>query len=277
MTPVFILSYFVDYTEFSAVSSDRLKGFVNAGGKLLATGTSGLKDGQFAFDFGCRYLGESKYLPSYLRLNYAPNFPCADAVVYSKRYQIESDATTVLAYGLDPFFNRTAEQHCSHLHTPANPASATPGITRGKDGIYVGWDIFTAYKNYGSITTKLAVLPLLDELLGDQKTVTTEMPAQGIVTLFNQQNASRYVLHLLYVSPVRRGGRIPASKNENIEIIEDIVPIFNISVTVNVNDGIKAVRIVPDGMEVPFTKVGKKVSFVVPKIDCHTMIELSYE
>ncbi len=255
--------------------STRIKAFVHAGGRLLASGKSGLHNGQFAFDFGSRYLGESEYFPSYLRLDYASDFPGADTVVYAKRYQIASGGGSVLAYGLDPYFNRTAQRHCSHLHAPVNPASAAPGITRGKDGIYVGWDIFTAYKDYGSITTKLAILPLLDELLGDQKTVTAGMPAQGIVTLCKQPDSNRYVLHLLYAAPVRRGGRIPASRNENIEVIEDLVPIFDVPVTVHVKEEIRAVRIVPEGMELPFAKAGDQVSFVVPKVHCHTMVELS--
>lgn len=256
--------------------ANRLREFVKAGGKLLATGTSGLLNGQMAFDLGCHYLGESDYYPSYLRLNYAENIPNADAVVYAKRHRIACEDNAVLAYGLDPYFNRTAEHHCSHLHAPADPQSAAPAIARGEDGIYVGWDIFTAYKNYGSITTKLSILPLIDELLGDEKTVKTGIPAQGIVTYFNQPTENRYVLHLLYASPVRRGGRIPASRNENIEVIEDLIPIFDIPVCVQIHDEVVSVRIVPEGIALPFERSGNKISFIVPQIYCHTMVEVSY-
>lgn len=254
----------------------RLKEFVDAGGKLLATGSSGLLNGQFAFDFGCRYLGPSDFYPSYLRLDYAADFPNADTVVYAKRHRIACDDGAVLAYGLDPFFNRTAERHCSHQHAPADPESATPAISRGKDGIYVGWNIFTAYKNYGSITTKLSILPLLDELLGSEKTVEVKMPYQGVVTYFDQPAEHRHVLHMLYATPVHRGGRIPASRNENIEVIEDLTPIFDIPVSLRVQGEVASVRVVPDGAALPFERVGDKISFTVPKICCHTMIEISY-
>lgn len=254
----------------------RLKEFAGAGGKILASGSSGLLDGQFAFDFGCRYLGESEFYPSYLCLNYSEDFPGADVVVYAKRHRIACDEGAALAYGLDPFFNRTAERHCSHLHTPADPESKTPAISRGRDGIYVGWDIFAAYKNYGSITTKRAILPLIDELLGHGKTVDSGMPAQGIVTCYEQPAESRYVVHLLYGSPVRRGGRIPASRNENIEVIEDLIPIFDVPVSVQVPNEIVSVRIVPEGVELPFEKVEDRITFTVPCIFCHAMIEICY-
>jgi hypothetical protein len=46
-----------------------------------------------------------------------------------------------------------------------------------------------------------------------------KLPAQGVTTLQFHQEHQRYVNHLLYASPVRRG--------KSIEMIEGIIPIHN--------------------------------------------------
>ena len=72
----------------------------------------------------------------------------------------------------------------------------------------------------GSLILKKTVCHALDLLLGEDKTLTTNLPAQGIVTLMDQPRESRLVNHLLYAAPVRR--------RQNVEVIEDIIPLVNI-------------------------------------------------
>ncbi|WP_212977484.1 hypothetical protein [Paenibacillus azoreducens] len=57
-----------------------------------------------------------------------------------------------------------------------------------------------------------------------QPTLRTSLQSQGIVTLQKQASKTRYVQHTLYVSPVKRGS--------GIEIIEDILPVYQISVLI---------------------------------------------
>ena len=266
-----------DTVRLDEALTARLRRFVQSGGRLLATGAAGVFQGEMAFDFGCRYRGESPYSPTYLELDFSPDFPSATVVVYGKRHRLEAAEDAVLGWGLDPYFNRTAEHYCSHQHAPADYASRSPGITEGKDGLYAGWELFSEYRNFGSITTKKAVLALLDRLLKGQKRLETDLPAQGIVTLTRQTEENRYVAHLLYASPVRRGGRIPASKNENIEVIEDILPIYDVSVTVRTPEPVTRVTLVPEGQELPFVRQGDSVSFTIPRLWCHTMVSLDYD
>ena len=86
-------------------------------------------------------------------------------------------------------------------------------MTEGADGIYIAWNVFEDYATKGSLALKETVVHALNRLL-PEKTLTTSLPAQGIVTLQKQPDQHRWVQHLLYAAPVTRG--------ENIQIIEDL-------------------------------------------------------
>ena len=51
--------------------AEKLRAYLAAGGKLLASGESCTRDGDFLFDFGAKFEGMSAYSPTYLR-------PCSD-------------------------------------------------------------------------------------------------------------------------------------------------------------------------------------------------------
>lgn len=78
----------------------------------------------------------------------------------------------------------------------------------------------------------------------------------------------RYVNHQLYASPVRRG--------ENIEVIEDILPVYGVEVTVRVRETVKRVYLAPQNEDIGFTQTADGVAYVVPKLDCYQMVVLEY-
>ena len=45
----------------------------------------------------------------------------------------------------NPYFNRTRAHFCSHQHTPNSREYGGAGMTEGKDGIYIAWNIFADY------------------------------------------------------------------------------------------------------------------------------------
>ncbi|MCL2707853.1 MAG: hypothetical protein FWF03_01925, partial [Defluviitaleaceae bacterium] len=96
----------------------------------------------------------------------------------------------------------------------------------------------------------------------------TDLPAQGTVTLMEQKKEGRYVCHLLYASPVARGN--------GIQVIEDIVPIYDVNVSVSAPNVIKGAKLVPQNVPVSLERAGKAVKFIVPRLECHQMIELAY-
>lgn len=250
----------------------KLQDFLAQGGKLLATGRSGLTaDGSgFALDFGVSWQGASPYQPSYFN----PVFELASLrnasfVIYTEGQDVTLNANgTLLASRENPYFNRDLFTFCSHQHTPSNLQAAGAGMTEGPAGIYVAWKVFEDYAAKGSLPVKELLCCALDKLLGEKKTLVTNLPAQGVTTLQVQASGQRWVNHLLYASPVRRG--------EGVEIIEDLIPLINTEVSIAANEPVQAVYLEPQHTELPFTQADGRVSYTVPLWSCHQMIVLQF-
>ncbi|MBE6617694.1 MAG: beta-galactosidase [Ruminococcaceae bacterium] len=248
----------------------KIKAFIAGGGKVLASGVSGLsnENDKFTLDLGAEYKGEAKYNPTYFRPNFKlPALGNTAFVIYSKAYDIDATGE-VLATRENPYFNRTTFNFCSHQHTPNDKSCSTPAITVGKDGAYISTEIFSEYATKGSLISKHLVNHVIDTLLGDNKTVITNLPAQGVVTLMDQKAEKRLVNHLLYGSPVCRG--------DGIEIIEDIVPLYGVKASVKTDRAPKRVYLAPENVDVPFTYDNGRVEYTVDKLDLCAMVVIDY-
>ncbi|MNN52883.1 hypothetical protein D3C81_1676100 [compost metagenome] len=135
-------------------------------------------------------------------------------------------------------------------------------------GIYVAWNVFEDYAAKGSLILKETIIHALNHLL-PAKTLATSLPAQGVVTLQHQQGERRLVNHLLYASPVRRG--------KDIEIIEDILPLYDVEAAVAVAHPVNRVYLAPQLTELPFRQEAGKVFYTVSRLECHQMVVLDYE
>lgn len=257
-----------DRVKISGEYGEKIKSYVKAGGKVLCSGVSGLDDsGEFAFDIGAKFISESKFAPTYYN-------PCYDAegltpsnyVVYSKHYDVEkTDGAKVLGYVKNSFFNRTRDHFCSHRHTPFVMENNGPAITVGKDGAYIAWDIFTEYTTVGSYAVKEAVIRVIEELIGDKKTLKTNLPSSGVITLNKQEEQGRYVLHALYAAPVVRGA--------NTQIIEDLVPIYDTEFEIKL-PAVKSVKLVPENKNVDFEYNNGVCKFKLDKFECKQVVSI---
>ncbi|WP_409344470.1 beta-galactosidase trimerization domain-containing protein [Paenibacillus sp. MBLB4367] len=249
----------------------KLVSFGAQGGKLLVTGRSGLtpEGDAFAIDLGVRKLSDNPYQPDYYRPNEAlPSLGSAAFIMYGQGQRIELAGGTALGYREDPYFNRDAFAFCSHQHTPNSARSGGPGMVESATGIYIAWDLFTDYAKKGSLALKEIALYALRRLL-PEATLSSSLPAQGIVTLQEQPQEQRYVNHLLYATPVRRG--------TNIEVIEDILPIYDVSVELRLLHPVRHVYLAPQMTPIPFEQTDGAVRYSVPKLECHQMVVLDYE
>ena len=248
----------------------KLDVFFAGGGRVLATGESGLNEAgnAFALDFGATWVGASPYSPEYFHPHFDVS-PLGDAsfVFYAPGQKIALAGGTSLGYREEPYFNRDALHFCSHQHTPGNGQDAGPGMVEGANGIYFAWNVFEDYAVKGSLALKLCVLQALGRLL-PHRTLETDLPAQGIVTLTEQADHSRYVNHLLYASPVKRG--------DGVEVIEDILPLSDISVALRLPKPIKNVSLAPQGDAITWTQEDGVVGYTVPRMECHQMVVLDF-
>lgn len=249
----------------------KLKDFVSGGGKILATGKSGLdvemKD--FVLDFGAKHLGDNEYCPDYFRPKFDIDvYENTSFVMYKRGQKIKNVGGEELGIRENPYFNRERAHFCSHMHTPNNEADYSCGCIEGKDGIYISWPVFEEYATKGSLIVKKMVCYALDRLLKDNKTLTTNLPAQGIVTLNKQENEKRYVSHFLYASPVVRG--------DGIQIIEDIIPIHDTTAKIKIPEKISRVYLAPTMEDLPFTQEDGVVKLKIDKFENAALVVLQY-
>ncbi|MBW4080255.1 beta-galactosidase trimerization domain-containing protein [Paenibacillus sp. S150] len=247
--------------------------FTAGGGKVLATGRSGLNAAgdAFALDLGISWLGANPYRPSYFRPHFTPGalLP-ASYVMYGEGQLVELDGGFSLGHLENPYFNRDIFTFSSHQHTPGARKDNGPGMIESEGGIYIAWDVFSEYADGGHLILKDIVLHALSRLL-PQPLLSTNLPARGITTLQYQQAEQRYVNHLLYAAPVLKG---------RIEAIEDIVPLRDISVSLRLPSPspVRRVYLAPSKIELPFTAGPEgELTYTVPYLENHQMavIELA--
>ena len=118
------------------------------------------------------------------------------------------------------------------------------------------------------MTAKVLITPLIERLLNNKKTVITDLPSSGKVTLYRKGNG--LTLHLVYANTVVRGGG-----NTSVEVIEDIITISCVNVSLKAEKPVKVV-LRPDGKELPFIYENGTVNFSLKDFNCYAAIEFIY-
>jgi hypothetical protein len=248
----------------------RLQKYMEQGGKVLASGTSGLwtdKDA-FALDFGLDFIGKSEFIPSYMDAGFKLTNSGAVAVMYTGNYDIVLTHAKPVAKKINPYFNRKGDEFCSHKHTPPNFDDTGVGIAVTGNTAYIAWEIFSDYAQSGSLHLKEVVVYLLDYLLGNEKTLTTKLPDKAISTLIRQDQNKRLIHHILFAHTTLRG--------LDIEIIESIVPLHDVYAEVRIHESVKRVYLAPQLEDIPFSQNDGTISYKVDKVDCHQMVVIEF-
>jgi len=256
-----------DSIEIHESDFAKYKEFLDGGGKLLASGISGTKQGSFVFDLGAHMLGKDPVKPTFVEIDDTlQTIHGVKATMYEDSYLTELTGTLLMSK-VEPYAKRTVTNFSSHLYNPYGQKKHS-GITQGKDGIYLCWEVFKDYYINGSLWAKEIVLSLLDRLIDQRPQLTTNLPSCGIVTLFDQPDHHRMVNHLLYAVPVLRG---------DVQVIEDIVPVRQIENHIRTEKKVLRVFLAPEGTPLSFVQEKGVVSYTVPEIACHAVVILDYE
>ena len=258
-----------DASTYSTEAINKIKEYAENGGKIIATGDALISDGKFFIDFGAEYKGKNEFEPTYFK-------PCFETVNGNTEYvmrcsfnKFEATEGEIFATEQNPYFNRTLEHFCSHMHAPNNPQEEFQGAVINGNIAYIGWDIFTAYATHGHLCFKELFTYAVKKLLGNEQTVIAEMPDRGVVTYTRQQKENRNILHLLFAHTTVRG--------TNTEVIEDTVPLYNVKCSVRCDKRPSKITLVPENTSLEFEFVDDRAEFIVPKVDIHRMVEIAYE
>ncbi len=253
-----------DLTELSDDMIEKIRTYAANGGKVLASGESLIKNGEFILDVGAKYIGKNEFSPTYY-------IPCHETVNGSTEYimrcnsyQFKADGCEIEAYMQNPYFNRTAEHFCSHMHAPNNPQESFPAVAIKGNVAYIGWDIFTAYATHGHLCFKELFTYVAEKMLGNETTVFADVPDRAVVTYTRQEKEKRNVLHLLFAHTTVRG--------EKTEVIEDTVPLNNIKCSIKCKSAPSKIYLAPSGTELKFELNNGRVEFIVPEVNIHQMV-----
>lgn len=261
----------------------KINAFLEQGGKLLLTGRSGLDaSGKFAFAIGADHFGTSVFSPDFALplLVYRPDFMSTPVVFYLPSERIRVTTGKSLGQIYDPYFNRSYRHFCSHQHAPfrEEPSGYDCGVVHGSIA-YLAHPVFSLYRTYGAVVYREYIARVIASLLGSQRTLVANLPSQARLTLNHQAAERRFVLHLLYATPVARGGKMAFSGGTmvgrgSIEVIEDLVPLSETRIAVHGLPGIARVTLEPQSEEIRFIEKDGGIEFTVDRFTCHQMLAL---
>ncbi len=253
-----------DIIPVDGALSAKISAYLAQGGALIASYESGI-----ALEApGVMVKGRAPYSPDFImpRGEIGAGLPETEHVMYMEGLEVEAGAQTdVLAQAIVPYFNRTYAHFCSHLHTPSSGEAAYPAITRKGTAIYFAHPIFTQYQHNAPRWCKQLVLNAVNMLMPDAL-VRHDGPSTLIVTLNEQKAQHRRILHALHYIPVR--------SSQTIDIIEDVIPLYNIAFRVRENRPVTAVVCVPQQVELTFTQQPERLEFTLPRLEGHQMVAI---
>jgi len=125
---------------------------------------------------------------------------------------------------------------------------------------YLAHPVFAGYRRQATPWYKKLVLAALKLLLPDPLTVT-DAPSTAQVTLLRQEDQRRTVVHLLHYIPERRGMAF--------DVIEDVIPLFNVNLAFKVPEAPGRVVLVPTGQSLPHAYRDGYVHVTLPQVRGH--------
>jgi hypothetical protein len=284
-----------DEARLDEPTAKKIDAFVASGGKLIASGTSGLDADASRSLLKClpispRGLREGQKLEqttsgtsggsgpaaviapaaTYVRFEppLADDIPETDHVFYEPPVLVEpTRGSKVLARVVEPYFDRTWEHFSSHAQTPPAQVSRFAAVVASERVGYIAYPVFGMHARHGNETYRLLVRNLLARLLPD-RLLHVGGPSGLETSVMRQPKATgrpaRTIIHLLYYPIERRA--------TSLDLVEDIVPLFEVPVSLKHVGKPKRVYLAPDGTELAFEHRAGRVDVTVPRIDGHAMI-----
>ena len=265
----------------------KLEAYLAQGGRLFLTGTSGVNENGdgFLFDIPAQCEGRSPYQPDYVLPSEAlrPSFLTSPLVMYLPSQRIKVTGGESLGSVFDPYFNRDFRHFCSHQHAPpkTEPSGYDVGVSQGAI-LYLAHPVFSIYGAMGAVAYKEYAVKALRRLLAADATVQTNLPSTARLTLTEQAEQDRCVLHLLYANTVQRGSAVKLSDEDwvrgssSVEVIEELLPLRDTEVALRLARPVKRVTLEPQGVELAAELDGNDVRFTLNEFACHQMVVLQY-
>jgi hypothetical protein len=280
-----------DYVTINPILADKLREYIKTGGSVLASFESGVAPDNRIITFpelGIRSLGPGVLAPDGKpargrlfsehwdwcdtthadfirpRQEISADVPAGDMVMYTKAVEVEAiTGSTVLADVILPYYDRTFEHFTSHQQSPTSGRIGSAGVVQNGNVIYFAHAIGALYTEFAPRWVRTIFLNALARLLPSP--LLRHNGPSAMETAIHQQDGRR-VVHLLYYVPERRTSRF--------EIVEDVIPLYNIKISLREDTPVTQVRLVPECTELEFTREDDRLVVTVPVIRGHAMLEI---
>ena len=148
---------------------------------------------------------------------------------------------------------------------PCSGELAGPAAVHAGDVFYFAHPIFRQYHQNAPRWCKTLLLNALEMLLPDPL-LRHDGPSGLVATVNEQAESKRWVVHLLHYIPERRG--------QEFDVLEDVLPLYDVAVSLRSPGLVAGVRCVPEGETILHTEEGGRLNFTLPKLEGHQMVEI---
>jgi hypothetical protein len=260
-----------DDVPFNDAFASKVKNYLAGGGALLLTHRSGLTpEGdcfapELASEIGIEYVGDAPETPDYLFAGETLGSPFTDyhQVLYERGSAVRLNGAEALAWVGEPQFTRSPEHFYAHRQAPFDHVSDLPAVTERDNVIYCHSPFFDAYRRHAVPAYRDLIGKLLNRLAPDRIFTSPNLPTTAEISLMRQLNG-RTVLHVIHAVPQRRGF--------TIDIVEDVLPLFDINAGIRLDRPPTKVTLAPSGDELLFDVVDGVTWITIPRVDGHQVV-----
>lgn len=253
---------------------NKLQTYLDQGGRLLLTGTSGIDNGKMHFPAGTVHRGVSSFNGGDFALpipELRAGFVDEPLFMYGPSERLELTDGDALGAVYDPYMDRVGRQFSGHLHAPnqPDPNGFVLGATKGAV-TRLAHPVFSLYHKAGAPGLLEIIGRVIDHALDAPRLIRSTLPTAGRATL--RKRGDQWVLHVLYANPILRGNLA----GDPVQPIQDIVPLHDVAVTLRL-DGVSQVTLQPENQCLDHSTQDGDVSFIIPVLNGHQMVVLSGE
>ena len=247
----------------------KLEEYVNNGGKILATGASGKDGDHFALDgMRLKFLGRNEFEPYYIfpKERFAKSIPDFEYFNYCAGEKIEvlDKSYEILAGVAVPYFNREWNHFCSHRQTPVEKRTDIPEMVyNNKNMIYMSSYIFKSYWENGNKVFRDFIENAINVLL-PERIFASNLPSTAEVTVRRNDEGRGVVVNIL--------NNILQRRVQKQDIMEDVIPLYNIKVSIKLDKPVSRVFSPQDGTEYKFKYSSGRIELVIPEISGYRML-----
>lgn len=262
------LLFFPDHVTFSEETTRRVEKHLAKGGKVIATGFSGLDPEEKVFmvkEWPAQYVGRTSHDPVYFLAEgeCAEGLPSFPLSLYASVAEVKAapGAETAM-FVVKPYHNHQWDGLHSNWYTPPQEKTSEPFLVFNDRIAYCSGELFKGYYERASYQSRQLLSNIIRRFLPNPKFRSSTMPSYA--RAFVQYKDNLELLHVMCYTPELRGNSVA---------LEERGTLVNTELSIRI-DGtpFKKVYLAPGGKELPFTVKAGYCSITLPLLQGYALV-----